>query len=291
MKVQTYRIGKGSIQIWWSLGIVCTLLAAGLLLLSWVDVRGRFVTLPLTVFLGAFALRCFWRAMSAGSKAVQADDEGLWLSARSRDAGLVRWEDIQRAERHRYRAQLVLYGKDEQPLIRVSYYLQDFGKLEELIVDRVDKPEVALPTNYYSAEWSMVSLLILVVFILAVCPFALLMIILGLMLTKHGASFVWMRLDFNDQHLRLQGPLKVEYVARNEIASIAIGGIHESILPLDGVILRLNAGKPALCIKNFYYSDEDMERRIERWLEDGPKTEPALSQVVAGDQSDEQTHA
>lgn len=277
MESRTYRIGKGSIQFWWVAAIVCTIVTAVLLLLVWVDVGGRFYTALPTAVAGFFALRCSWRAVSAGSKAVQVDEEGLRLVRRPGDADLVRWDQIRRVERQRYRARLVLYGENEQALIRINYYLEGFGELEEVIVEKACKPAVALPTTYHSAEWGLVSLLLLLVFVLAVSPFALLMIIVGLLLTKHGASFVWMRLDFTDKHLRLQGPLAVEHVAPDEIASISIGGLNESILPLEGVILRRTADKPALCIKNFYYSDEDMKRRIERWMEQSkpPQAAPA----------------
>ena len=264
-----------------------------------VQIHSGFTAVMFACF-GGTPLRQWWWSRKA---AIAADDEGLWNARRPREAALVRWEDIDGVARLSWSSGLELTGKSRKRLLTIPIELRDFGRLEAMLVEktrgRPGGPVHSIPKAYSGAvplmAWPLIggigiamsvlpleslSGLLMGYWIVECVLFVLFMGFLVNQLQTNAIPWAW-RLTFEDGRLRLWYPLHVLDIAREEVASISVGDLYETIWPGTGVIIHLKWGKTPVAIRGMRYRPEDIRARLEAWLAEPSSQETHDSRVAA----------
>jgi len=72
-------------------------------------------------------------ACNSSTQAVSLDDEGIWLTRRGREKGLIRWGNVHETKERHARHRLDLLDDRGRTLLRLRGYLHDFDRLSKLV--------------------------------------------------------------------------------------------------------------------------------------------------------------
>lgn len=89
--------------------------------------------------------------------AVEVDDEGIWSARQPRSAGLLHWSSVAHMHEHSSLGMVDLMDHVGKTRLSLSYDLEGFGKLRDLVLSRMAAPSFARAVEHRTSAWSSAS--------------------------------------------------------------------------------------------------------------------------------------
>lgn len=161
------------------------------------------------------------------------DEDGLWPGHVGKTDGLVRWQDIASIKENRRGQRLELRDEAGKTLTKLEYQLDDFLELRQLVLDRMQKPQVlaTCPAVFGKSWLYRVGTLSVVVIVLLLGSYTgyttswggllLLGAIIFLLLWDYLTSVI--RLTIDRRILNIRYPLRRVELSIAQVDSISLG--------------------------------------------------------------------
>ena len=231
-EVKTFKINRSYTRFSWVAPLVffaLSLLSVGLLFLP-----GNFIALMAVsgfciFFSSLFLWRSYRRAKQLPFSSINADQDGLWPTHLSKEAGLIKWNEVHSIKTNLHALRLNLLDANGNVLIKLNYQLSDFNLFWSLLLEKALKPvKLSYPIKYGKGSFYHASFIVgLVVFLLIIWYFRMFIPDFGYVIVAVGIGGIFYtyltrvsRVEILRDNLIIAYPYRSRMLYRVDIATI-----------------------------------------------------------------------
>jgi hypothetical protein len=183
----------------------------------------------LRFFSSLFLWRSYRRAKQLPFSSINADQDGLWSTHLSKEAGLIKWNDVHSIKTNLHALRLDLLDANGNVLIKLNYQLSDFNLFWSLLLEKALKPvKLSYPIKYEKGSFYHTSFIVgLVVFLLIIWYFRMFIPDFGYVIVAVGIGGIFYtyltrvsRFEILRDNLIIAYPYRSRMLYRVDIATI-----------------------------------------------------------------------